>query len=56
MAFAVADPTNPIDDFEDYFVVRAKQYSYDVNTSFTINERYFESHRCSDAELGLDDS
>ena len=56
MAFAITDIIDPQNDFEQYLEVQVNEYVYDVNLGQKLNVIQYETHRCSDAELGLDNS
>ena len=54
MAFGILNPLKPEDKFEEYFQAEVYQYQYDDEGNFSI--KFFETHQCSDSELGLDES
>ena len=57
MAFGIVDIEHFDYNFEEYYDVYAMEYSYDIDKNGDELEiKRFETHQCSDAELGLDDS
>ena len=57
MAFTIADIYDQSIGYEDYLDVNVYMISFDpLDNDGSVKRNYLETHPCSDAELGLDDS